>query len=313
MHHSDTSTDYGRLAVGLGCFSVALGVAELAAPSQVARLIGAPDSEGTRNTLRLFGAREVASGLAILTQPQQSSWLWSRVGGDAIDLAWLASMVTGEGSRRGRLNAAAAAVAGVAVLDVLAAGRLRDRDEHAWPARRHRGVRINRAITINRTIDDVYAFWRNVTNFPKFMRHLREVELLDDRRSRWRAVAPAGFSVEWEAEVVQDRSNEWIAWRSLPGSQVENSGSVRFAPAPGARGTEVRVQLEYAPPAGSVGRAIAWMFGEEPEQQIRDDLRRFKQLMETGEIPVSDAPGLWRAAQPTRRAQDIRKFAGVNE
>src|SRR5688500_15471077 len=120
------------------------------------------------------------------------------------------------------------------------------------------------------------------------MRHLESVEILGAKRSRWRAKAPAGMTVEWEAETLQDRENEWIAWRSLPGSQIETSGPVRFERAPGARGTEVRVQLAYQPPAGALGRGIAWLFGEEPEPQVKDDLHRFKQLLETGEIPLSD-------------------------
>ena len=130
------------------------------------------------------------------------------------------------------------------------------------------------------------------------------------RLARIGAKAPAGMTVEWEAEILEDREDEWIAWRSLPGSTIENSGSVRFSPAPGARGTEVRVQLQYNPPAGTLGRGIAWLFGEEPDQQIHDDLHRFKQLMETGEIPLSDGPSMWRAAQPGDPDR-IRSLAGV--
>jgi uncharacterized membrane protein len=174
-------------------------------------------------------------------------------------------------------------------------------------------VRVERAITINKPVHEVYQFWRRFENFPRFMRHLESVTAIDERRSRWRATAPAGRTVEWEAEITEDRPDEWIAWRSLPDSQIENSGSVRFAPAPGARGTELRVQLKYNPPAGSVGRTIAWLFGEEPDQQIYYDLRRFKQLMETGEIPLSDGPGLWRAAQPAANPQQIRDLAGVRQ
>jgi uncharacterized membrane protein len=178
-------------------------------------------------------------------------------------------------------------------------------------ARRSNRVRVERVTTINKPVHEVYEFWREFQNFPRFMRHLESVEVLGERRSRWRAKAPAGQSVEWDAEMLEDRQDEWIAWRSLPGSQIENSGSVRFSPAPGARGTEVRVQLQYSPPAGRVGRGIAWLFGEEPEQQIHDDLHRFKQLMETGEIPLSDGPALWRPAQPARDPQEIRNLAGV--
>lgn len=178
--------------------------------------------------------------------------------------------------------------------------------------RRSGRVRIERVTTINKPVHEVYEFWRQFQNFPRFMRHIESVEVLGDRRSRWRAKAPAGRTVEWEAEILEDRQDEWIAWRSLPGSQIENSGSVRFAPAPGGRGTEVRVQLQYSPPAGRFGRGIAWLFGEEPEQQIHEDLRRFKQLMETGEIPLSDGPSLWRPAQPARDPQEIRTLAGVH-
>jgi uncharacterized membrane protein len=181
----------------------------------------------------------------------------------------------------------------------------------AGAPRRANRVRVERVTTVNKPVHEVYEFWREFQNFPRFMRHLESVEVLGDRRSRWRAKAPAGRTVEWEAEMLEDRQDEWIAWRSLPGSQIENSGSVRFQPAPGARGTEVRVQLQYSPPAGRLGRSIAWLFGEEPEQQIHDDLHRFKQLMETGEIPLSDGPALWRPAQPARDPQEIRKLAGV--
>jgi uncharacterized membrane protein len=308
-HTSNLATD--RLALGLGWFSVALGLAELTAPSHMARLIGAPDSDDTRHTLRLFGAREIASGLAILSQPDRSRWMWSRVGGDALDLAWLGNTMGTDAAQRDRLGFAAAAVAGVTALDVLTAQRL---DRKPRMRARPSGVRVEQVVTINRAIDDVYAFWRDFGNFPRFMRHLTEVEVLDDKRSRWRAKAPAGLSVQWDAEILQDRPNEWIAWRSLPGSEVANSGSVRFSPAPGARGTEVRVQLEYSPPAGAVGRSIAWLFGEEPEQQVREDLRRFKQIAETGEIAVSDGPGLWRAARPSaHRESSFRTHAGVSE
>lgn len=186
----------------------------------------------------------------------------------------------------------------------------RQRRHAASGSSARRAVRIEEVATINRNVHDVYEFWRQFENFPRFMRHLESVERLDGRRSRWRAKAPAGMTVEWEAETLEDREDEWIAWRSLPGSQVDNSGSVRFSRAPGARGTEVRVQLQYTPPAGPLGRGVAWLFGEEPESQVKDDLRRFKQLMETGEIPISDGPALWRAAQPAD-PQKLRSLVGV--
>jgi uncharacterized membrane protein len=121
------------------------------------------------------------------------------------------------------------------------------------------------------------------------MRHLESVTVTGEGRSHWVAKAPAGKSVEWDAELTADRENELIAWRSLPGAQVYNAGTVRFQPAPGGRGTEVRVELEYDPPLGKLGSKVAMLFREEPGQQVQDDLRHFKQVMETGEIVLSDA------------------------
>jgi uncharacterized membrane protein len=144
------------------------------------------------------------------------------------------------------------------------------------------GIHVHQTVTINRPITDVYDFWHDFERLPSFMSHLESVEVFDETRSRWTAKAPAGLNVNWEAEIVNDIPNEVIAWRSLPDSQIANAGSVRFAPAPGGRGTEVRVELEYVPPAGKLGVAIARLLGEEPTVQVQEDLRRLKQLLEGG-------------------------------
>jgi uncharacterized membrane protein len=291
-------TRSAQIATGLGYFSLGLGLAELIAPGTMARLIGLDDTDdGHRRTLRAFGAREIANGAAILAAPDDAKWLWSRVGGDALDLAYLGAAGLKEGAEARRI-AAALAVAGVTALDLFSAWQLQQRDGRSGRRGGRRGFFVEEASTINRPVEEVYAFWRRFENFPRFMRHLESVERIDDRRSRWRARAPAGTSVTWEAEITDERENEFIAWRSIEGSQVMHQGSVSFQRAPGARGTEVRASLEYAPPAGSLGRGVAWLFGEEPSQQIRDDLRRFKQLLETGEVPASNAPGMWTAARP---------------
>jgi uncharacterized membrane protein len=140
------------------------------------------------------------------------------------------------------------------------------------------------AVTIKRPVEEVYRYWRDLTNLPSFMIHLAAVEPAGDGRSHWTANAPAGRTVEWDAEVVEDTPNQRIAWRSLEGSQVPNAGSVWFRPAPGGGGTEVRVELGYDPPGGALGKVVAKLFGEEPQQQITDDLRRLKQVLETGEV-----------------------------
>jgi uncharacterized membrane protein len=311
-HHNihEDSLNTERLAVGLGLFSIGLGLAETLAPGAVARLIGVPPTGRTRATLQAMGARETANGLAILAQPDRAGWLWARVGGDAVDLALLGGTLGSERTDRQRAAAAVCAVLGAAALDAYCAVRIGRAPSSS--SRRQARVHIEHAATVNKPIGEVYAFWRDFQNFPRFMRHVEAVEVLGDRRSRWRVAAPAGMHVEWDAEITDDRPGERLAWRSLEGSDVEHRGHVTFAHAPGARGTEVRVSLEYAPPAGTVGRNVARLFGREPEQQIREDLRRFKQLVETGEIALSDGPGLWRPAQPAPQAEDLTRAAGVH-
>jgi uncharacterized membrane protein len=299
-----------RLALGLGCFSIGLGFAEVAAPVRVARLIGLVPERRTVTALRALGAREIGHGLAILTHPSSAARVWGRVAGDVLDLGYLGSAFADERTNRTRLSAAIGSVLGVAALDVLCAQRL-GRNGAEQAGRAARGVHVQKTLTVNKPIEQVYEFWRDVEKLPRFMSHLVSVEHLGEGRSRWRAKGPAGMTFSWDAEIVEDRPHELISWRSVPGGGVRNRGAVHFERAPGARGTEVRVELEYEPPAGEIGKAVAWLFGEEPEQQVRDDLRRFKQLMETGEIPLSDGPGLWRPAQPARRAEDIRSLSGV--
>ena len=305
-----------QLALGLGWFSIGLGLAEVLAPRTLARRIGMPDA--SEATLRAFGMREIGNGVALLSQPDRAAWLWTRTGGDALDISYLLSAFNSDQSDGRRVGAAIAAVLGVTALDVIGAMQLSRSNNGARSGRvrpgrgaKERGVKVERVTTINKPVSEVYRFWRNFENLPRFMRHLESVQHIGGNRSRWRARGPAGMTVEWDAEILQDRANEWIAWRSLPGAQVENSGSVRFSPAPGARGTEVRVQLRYVPPAGGLGRTVARLFGEEPDQQVHEDLHRFKQLMETGEIPLSDGQSLWRAAQPARDADEIKTLAGV--
>jgi uncharacterized membrane protein len=314
MHtYAQPRRPHERLAAGLGWFSLALGTAEVVAPRRMARLIGIPDDPRLVNVIRTFGAREIASGLGLLAQPAHAGWAWSRVGGDAIDLAFLGSAANEDTANHHRVAMAAGAVAGVAALDLICARGLQDRrgGERTFAAPAREDVIVERAVTVQRPIAEVFAFWRGYSNLPRFMRHLTSVETLGEGRTRWTATGPAGVAVTWEAETTAERENEWIAWRSLPNSDVDNRGSVRFNEAPAGRGTEVHVHLAYRPPAGRLGRGIAWLFGKEPGQQMKDDLRRFKQLMETGEIPVSEGPDLSRPAQPVKDVQEIATAAGV--
>jgi len=151
-----------------------------------------------------------------------------------------------------------------------------------------RSIKVERTVTVGRPADELYRFWRSFENLPRVMEHLESVTVLDDRRSHWKAKAPAGTSVEWDAEIHNEVANELIAWRSVHEASVPNAGSVHFRPAPGGRGTEVKVVLEYQPPAGKLGALVAKLFGEEPDVQVREDLRRFKMMMETGEAATTE-------------------------
>jgi uncharacterized membrane protein len=144
------------------------------------------------------------------------------------------------------------------------------------------GVRVDERIVLNRARSEVYRFWRNLENLPRFMDHLESVTVIDGERSRWVAKGPVGSRVEWEAVIHNEIPNEVIAWRSLEGSEVDNAGSVYFSPTENGD-TEVRVVLRYDPPAGKAGAAVAWLFGEEPSRQVAEDLRRLKQVVEAAE------------------------------
>lgn len=151
-----------------------------------------------------------------------------------------------------------------------------------------KGIKVKKAVTIGKSPEELYNFWRDFTNLPKFMNHLEAVTAQDGKKSHWVAKAPFGKTVEWDAEIINETPNELIAWKSLPGADVDSTGSVTFKPAPQGRGTEVHVSLSYQPPAGQLGAAVAKLFGEEPNQQVDDDLRHFKNLMETGRVPTVD-------------------------
>jgi uncharacterized membrane protein len=149
----------------------------------------------------------------------------------------------------------------------------------------NRGIHVKESITIRRPADELFRFWRQFSNLPRFMKHLDEVRELSPTLSVWTAKAPAGFRVKWEAEVINEIEGELIGWQSTDNADVATAGSVRFVPtAQGA--TEVHVHLQYEPPAGRLGAFVAGLFGDEPSQTIREDLRRLKAMLETGEIPV---------------------------
>jgi uncharacterized membrane protein len=297
-----SSASAKRLAKGLGWFSVGLGLAELLAPRAIASISGVSNKH--TGLIRLYGLRELASGVAIFSQEKPTEAVWSRVAGDAIDLVSLGVACTAPDAKRGRVTFATANVLAVTALDVICAMQLSNGKQ---------GIHANASCVVNRPLEEVYHFWRDFQNLPRFMRHLESVKEIGEGRSRWKAKGPAGMDVEWEAMIVADVPGEVITWRSLENSDVDNAGAVRFEQAPGGRGTIVKVNFEYNPIAGVLGATVAKLFGEEPNQQLDDDLRRFKQVLEVGEVVVSDATllGTGYMEQRPGRPADASELEGA--
>ena len=164
----------------------------------------------------------------------------------------------------------------------------RDVTSAAATVNARKAIKVEHAVTINRSAQELYEFWRDFERLPRFMEHLESVTVVDARHSHWVAKGPAGTSVEWDAEIINEIPGELIAWKSVEGSTVPNAGSVHFRETPGGRGTEVKVVLDYEPPGGRAGAIASRVVHEEPDAQVREDLRRFKQLMETGEVTTTD-------------------------
>jgi len=164
------------------------------------------------------------------------------------------------------------------------------------------GIRVDRAITISASREDVYSFWRNLENLPRFMKHVRSVKELDGGRSHWIVEGPVGQRVEWDAEIINEIPNELLAWRSLPGASVNNAGSVRFEHATAGRGTKLSVSLQYDPPASQIGLMFAKLFGKDPDLEVDEELHRLKNIIEAGEIPTSTGQSAGRPDEHTKQA-----------
>jgi uncharacterized membrane protein len=286
-----------EIADALGWFSIWLGVAELIAPRTLCRMIGAKPNPGL---VRLFGLREIASGIGILSQGNKEKGLKSRVVGDALDLAVLGGAMVSRNSGKGKLVLATAAVAGVTAVDVLCSAQVSKR-----PFNKGQPLILQKSVTINKPAAELFQFWRNFEQLPRFMGHLKSVKDLGNNRSHWVAKGPAGVNVEWDAQITEEKPNELIAWRSLDGADVDNAGEVRFERSTGGRGTVLKVRLQYNPPAGKLGAAVAKLLGEAPEKQIAVDLLRFKQMMETGEIARTEGQPAGRAHSTSRKFDDL--------
>ena len=273
------------LARALGWFSIGLGAIQLLIPGRLLRAVGLRPTGGRRMLTRLIGVRELSAVPGLLAASAPVGWLAARAAGDVVDFMLLARGLGDRRTDRRRTSIAMGAVGGVLAIDLAATMLARQK---ARGRSRHHG-RTVRAITINASPADVYAFWRTFENLPRVMPHLERVEPRGDGLTHWVTRAPFRGTVEWDAEIVEDRPLEQISWRSIEGSGIRNAGTVRFQPAPRDLGTEITLEMEVDVPGGPLGSMVAALGGEDPEQQVADALRRLKQVLETGEPIVSDA------------------------
>jgi uncharacterized membrane protein len=277
------------LARSLGWFSIGLGLAEVLAPRQIAKITG------TRNHatwIRAFGLREIVSGVGILTNPQPAPWVWARVGGDMLDMAALGAAMAAPGTKRGKTAVSVAAVAGVAALDILCAQQTSASKNAASEANQ-----LEASVVVSKSPEECYQMWHNFEQLPRFMSYLESVRDLGDGRSHWVAAGPGNMRVEWEAETVNDIPGQMISWRSLARSEVCTSGTVEFQRAPGNRGTVVKVRMSVSGLAAM--SPLARLMGKHPEQMVYKDLRRFKQIMETGEVITTEGQSAGRSSGAT--------------
>lgn len=265
------------LSNALGWFSLALGASELAMPRKLASLIGIEPDGATPVVLRLLGVREIVAGLGVLMQPQRPMPLWSRVAGDLVDLGLLGLAAGTKRTSGIRVAGAVAAVAGVMAIDVLAARRAQKVFDAA-------NQPVIFSVTINKPPREVYDFYRRFEQLPMFMDWLESVTHVGTNRTHWVAKLPVG-TVEWEAVITEDTPGEAIAWESID-SAIQTEGRVTFAQAPGRNMTEVRVEMKLGFTGMHPSSRLAKFFAK---PQIKGDLRRLKQVIETGEVLMSDA------------------------
>jgi uncharacterized membrane protein len=296
-----TDLDPAQIAIGLGWFSIGLGLVELFGPRRLTRAFGASYQAPL---YQLAGVREIASGVGLLLSRDKSPWLWARAAGDAMDIAVLG---IGHGrNRKGRVVTALLSLAGIAALDLWTAQRMQEREEQsAHGVGAHTGSRgwrlgamdIERSITINKSPQELLVLWQVPDTLPRIMAHIADIEQLGQGRARWTIPAPFGQSLAWQTEITHADPDTGLHFRSdqTAGALIP-SGAVRFSKAPGNRGTVMTLRVRFNPPGGAPGRVVARLLGDAvPATLIDKSLHYFKALAETGEIPTT-------AGQPAARA-----------
>lgn len=274
--------DATKVARALGWFSIGLGLTEAAAPKRLSAYLGMEDRAGL---VRGFGFRELATGAGVLTQRNPAPGIWARVAGDVLDLATLGSGLAKANGKRNRVVVATGAIVGITLLDVVCARQLSRNGRDAGTA--SDASTVERSLTIGQPLDEVYRRWREPQTLPRIMEQMADVTPTDDRHARWSVRGPLGRTLTWETHLVEERPNELLRWQSLPGADLANEGSVRFRPAPGDLGTVVTLRLRFDPPGGPLGAAMK-LTDVVPKMVVGNALRRFKSLVETGEIPTLD-------------------------
>jgi uncharacterized membrane protein len=282
-----------RVGRGLGWFSIGLGLAEIAAPQAVARMIGVP---AKTSVLRMVGVREILTGVGLLTQPEAPGWRWARVVGDVMDLALLGTSARQDGSDSRKTATASMAVLGITAVDIAAgvSAASRNGEDGQEEERPKKAI-----LTIDRSPEECYRAWTDPAVLNRVMTGIESVRYMDGKRSHWVMRSPNGDSVEWDSEITEDVPNRRLAWRSVPGSEFQSSGAVTFDAAPGGRGTIVRMETKVESGGPLVARILGAMKGH-------NDLLRFKQLLETGTIPKTEG-------QPSGRRSFLGKIAQKGE
>jgi uncharacterized membrane protein len=277
-------TGANRLATFLGWVSVGLGLMGLVFPETVSNALGA-----RRHPLltRAFGLRDLVAGAGILSARQPIGWMKARVAGDVVDLAMLLESYGSLESRQIGLKGATVLAAGVTTLDILCIKGLSTRPAAVIEgATRPAIIRAEASMAINKAPEECYRFWRSVENLPRFMKYLESVDVQNERASLWRLRLTSKKVAEWECVITSDTPNEEISWQSVGRTALDTSGMVRFEPRLSGPGAIVRVAMQYTPPAARFPVLADPLIEIVSEQQLKEDLRRLKSLMETGEIPT---------------------------
>jgi uncharacterized membrane protein len=254
----------------------------------MAQLIGLPGDDDQQNVMRVVGAREIASGVAILAQAKPTPGLWLRVGGDIMDLALLRSAMESPQAAKDRVTAATLVVLGITAADVISGAMMTAEPNAPYEAMQARNLEVAAAVTVQAPVTKVFALWEGFQGLPRFMSDAASVQITGEGKSRWTMPGPAGTTMEWDVAITDSRPNEQIAWSTAEGSPLSAQGTVRFRSASGNRGTQVIFTAQVHVPGEELGKKIAHPIVEALRLKIGSDLRRFKQLIELGEIVHSD-------------------------